>query len=61
MCGLGVDTREKRLACILVDFEMFTEFGSSSRGSAEMYLTRNQEVVGLIPGLAQWVNDLALL
>jgi len=24
-------------------------------------LTRNHEVVGLIPGLAQWVKDLALL
>ena len=23
-------------------------------------LTRNHEVVGLIPALAQWVNDLAL-
>ena len=23
-------------------------------------LTRNNEVAGLIPGLAQWVNDLAL-
>ena len=23
--------------------------------------TRNPEVVGLIPGLAQWVKDLALL
>ena len=23
--------------------------------------TRNYEVVGLIPGLAQWVGDLALL
>ena len=25
-----------------------------------MYPTRNHEVVGLIPGLAQWVEDLAL-
>ena len=24
-------------------------------------LTRNYEVVGLIPGLAQWVKDLVLL
>ena len=34
---------------------------SSHRGAAEMNLTRNDEVVGLIPGLAQWVKDLALL
>ena len=31
--------------------------GSSHRGIAEMNLTRNKEVAGLIPGLAQWVKD----
>ena len=34
---------------------------SSHRGAAETNPTRNHEVVGLIPGLAQWVKDLALL
>ena len=33
---------------------------SSCHGIAEMNLTRNYEVVDLIPGLAQWVKDLAL-
>ena len=33
---------------------------SSHCGIAETSLTRNHEVVGLIPGLAQWVTDLAL-
>ena len=32
-------------------------FGSSRCGAAEMNLTRNREVVGSIPGLAQWVKD----
>ena len=32
---------------------------SSRRGAVEMNLTGNQEVSGLIPGLAQWVKDLA--
>ena len=30
----------------------------SHHGTAEMNLTRNHEVKGLIPGLAQWVKDL---
>ena len=33
---------------------------SSCRGAAETNPTRNHEVLGLIPGLAQWVKDLAL-
>jgi len=34
--------------------------GSSCRGAAEKNLTRNLEVAGSIPGLAQWVKDLVL-
>ena len=30
-------------------------------GTVEMNLTSNHKVVGLIPGLAQWFKDLALL
>ena len=33
---------------------------SSHRGAVEMNLTRNHEVAGSIPDLAQWVKDLAL-
>ena len=33
---------------------------SSHPGAAETNSTSNHEVVGLIPGLAQWVKDLAL-
>ena len=34
-------------------------WGSSHRGTMETNLTRKHEVVGLSPGLAQWVKDLA--
>ena len=34
---------------------------SSRHGSVETNPTRNHEVVGLIPGLAQWVKDLTML
>ena len=33
---------------------------SSHRGTVERNLTRNHEVVGLIPGITQWVKDLVL-
>ena len=34
---------------------------SSHPGAAEMNPTRNHEVVGSIPGLAEWIKDLVLL
>ena len=36
------------------------KFCSSHCGTAERNLTRNHEIEGLIPGLAQWVKDLAV-
>ena len=36
------------------------EFQNSCRGAVEMNPTKNHQVAGSIPGLAQWVKDLAM-
>ena len=46
--GLQASTKEKVLKTLP---------GSSRHGSAIMNPTRNNEVMGSIPGLAQWVDD----
>ena len=40
------------------NFKMYSQ--SSHFGAEEMNLTRNHEVVGSIPGIAQWVKDPAI-
>ena len=53
-------------ACICMNLIYFIldnilEMWSSCHGVAEMNPTRNDDVVGLIPGFTQWVKDLSLL
>ena len=46
--------------CLLAsgEIEKLWDYGSSHSGTVETNPTRNREVVGSIPGLAQWVKDL---
>ena len=39
------------------NLKRYKDLGVPVHGAAETNPTRNHEVVGLIPGLAQWVKD----
>ena len=49
------------LSVVLIRISIkISDVGSSRRGTAETNPTRNHGVGGSVPGLAQWVKDLAL-
>ena len=45
---------------VLFTIRINSKIQSSCCGAAETYPTRNHEVAGSIPGLAQWGKDLVL-
>ena len=55
------DSKCSSLFFKVVEWSRLSYLRRSYHGAAEMNLTRNHEVAGLIPGLAQGVKDLALL
>ena len=53
---------EKSLNSVVhYNFQKFPTHRSSCHGALETNPTRNREVSGSVPGLAQWVEDPALL
>ena len=57
---LGGKVRKHLCSGVPAVVQWETECGSSRCGTIEMNPTRNHEVVGLIPGLAQWVKGSGL-
>ena len=51
--------KEKQIHCAR-ETNKNDDLGGPVVGAAETNPTRNHEVVGSIPGLAQWVKDLVL-
>ena len=59
--GTNLNIKNRHVESTKIEKNIKFKYWSSRRGEAEMNLTRNNKVAGLIPGFTRWDKDQSLL